>query len=264
MKNIFIEGLQGSGKSTLHRLLTAQNPKLRPLLEGDYSPIELAWCTWMTEAEYLTILDRYASISDEIRANTHIEGEHYICTYTRIITDIPGFHKDLEQFEIYDGRKPLHEFKNIILSRYKNFHDTSCLFECSFLQNIVETMILFHEQTDAQIVEFYRRLFDIIDKDSFLLLYLKNDAIAENIRIIREERSDNQGNQLWYQLMLKYLTSSPYGVNHGYQDFDDMIAHFKHRQELELRIIGEVLGSHAAILPAKQFEFDSVNKLIHT
>ncbi len=262
MKNIFIEGIQGSGKSTLHRQIAAHNPNLKSFLEGDYSPIELAWCTWMTKVEYIAILDRYAPIADEIRGNTHIEGNHYIITYTRIITDIPGFHKDLEQFEIYNGRKSLQELKNIVLSRYKHFDGTDCLFECAFFQNIIEDMILFHQLSDNEIIDFYHKLFATINTDNFLLLYLKNDNLAENIRIIREERSDNQGNQLWYQLMLKFLITSPYGKAHGYQNFNDMIAHFEHRQRLELRIIDEVLKEHAVIFPAKQFNTKDVNTLI--
>ena len=29
------------------------------------------------------------------------EGERFIIPYTQILTEIPGFHKDLEQYEIY-------------------------------------------------------------------------------------------------------------------------------------------------------------------
>ena len=50
--------------------------------------------------------------------NTIEEQEHYIVSYTKIITDVPGFHKDLEKYEIYNGRKALHELKEIIFSRF--------------------------------------------------------------------------------------------------------------------------------------------------
>ncbi len=261
MTNIFIEGIQGAGKSTLLQTIVSQNLGFKVCREGDYSPVELAWCTWMTAEEYLAMLGRYPSIADEIRANTFTENNHYIITYTRIITDIPGFHKDLEQFEIYNGRKPLHDVKEIILSRYKQFHGTGYLFECAFFQNIIEDLILFHQLSDDEIVAFYRELYDVMPKDNFLLLYLYSDNIEENIRIIQKERSDNQGNQLWYQLMLKYLTTSPYGKAHAYSIFEDMIAHFKHRQQLELRIINEVLGEHAMILPAKQVQVEEILNL---
>jgi hypothetical protein len=45
-------------------------------------------------------------------------GKRIIC-YTQILTDIPGFHKDLERYEIYNNRVSLNEMKDIILSRFK-------------------------------------------------------------------------------------------------------------------------------------------------
>ena len=43
--NYFIEGLQGAGKSTLVQKLSAHLPEHTVFREGDYSPVELAWCT---------------------------------------------------------------------------------------------------------------------------------------------------------------------------------------------------------------------------
>ena len=37
-----------------------------------------------------------------------------------------------------------------------------------------------------------------------------------------------------------------------------MVVHFKKRMELEMRIINEVLGEHAIILPAKAYNIDDV------
>lgn len=257
-KNIFIEGIQGMGKSTLLQAIAQNCPGLHICQEGDYSPLELAWCTWMTEAEYSGILERYSALRTEIQKNTFREGGHYIITYTRILTDIPGFHKDLEQYEIYNGRKPLAEMEEIILSRYRRFSGTGYLSECAFLQNITEDMILFHCLEDDEILDFYRWLYATVQKEHFLLFYLYDEDIAENIRIIREERSDSNGNQQWYPLMLQYLINSPYGKKHGYKGFADLISHLKHRQQLELRIIKEIAGEQSVILPAKQWRMEDV------
>ena len=47
----FVEGIQGSGKSTLVKLLSEKCPDHKVLEEGDYSPVELAWCAYMGETE---------------------------------------------------------------------------------------------------------------------------------------------------------------------------------------------------------------------
>lgn len=260
--NFWIEGLQGSGKSTLLQEIVTINPQLKVYREGDYSPVELAWCTWMDKEQYEAILTRYEAISEEIKQYTVKEGDHFIVMYTRILTDIPGFHRDLEQYEIYNGRKSFDEVKDIVTSRYKAFLDTGYVFECSFLQNLTEDLILFHEKSDEEILAFYRDLFAALDKESFRLVYLYSEDINENIRIISKERSDTAGTPLWLPMMLEYLKNSPYGMRRGLESFDDLIAHLKHRQELELRIIKEVVGERAVVLNSKNWTTDEIRKIL--
>ena len=62
MKNIYVEGIQGMGKSTLVNQIYREKPELHICREGDYSPIDLAWCTWMTKEEYEDVLEKYAEI----------------------------------------------------------------------------------------------------------------------------------------------------------------------------------------------------------
>lgn len=262
MKNVFIEGIQGAGKSTLAQSIFTKIPEFHICREGDYSPVELAWCTWMTEKEYHEILEKYGELRNEIIEKTVREENHYIVSYTRILTDIPGFHKDLERFEIYNGRKAFRDFAEIILSRYQKFSGTGYLFECSFMQNIVENLILFYQFSDDEIMAFYHRLYGMIKKEDFLLLYLYSDKIEENTQIIRKERSDDHGNELWYELMMQYLIHSPYGQQHGCKDFDDLAAHFRHRQQVELRIINEIAGERAVILPAKEWNIEKVINIV--
>ena len=258
MKNIFIEGIQGMGKSTLLNSMVTAIPELHVCREGDYSPIDLAWCTWMTEEEYIQFLKRFEKLQDEIRKNTIEENGHFIVSYTKIITDIPNFHKEAEKFEIYNGRKSLQEMKDIIFDRYRNFKENGYLFECAFFQNIIEDLILFHQLNDDEIVTFYHELFDVMNKEQFLLLYLYSDKLEETITVVKKERCDDKGNEIWFSIMMEYLLHSPFGERNGYSTFDDMISHFKHRQQLELRIIQEVIGERAVILPAKEWKLEEI------
>lgn len=258
MTNIFVEGIQGMGKSTLINGISKLLPKLHVCREGDYSPVDLAWCAWMSEVDYKAILLKYPEVESEILKNTMKEQEYYIVTYTKIKTEVLGFYKDLECYEIYNGRKSLSELKEIIFNRFRNFTETGYLFECAFFQNIVEDMILFHVLSDEEIIEFYRELFLLLDRKNFLLLYLYSDRLEENLQIIQRERCDEEGNEVWYQLMLDYIIKSLYGKKHGYSGEKDLINHLKHRQELELSIIKEVLGEHALILPAKEYDLEKI------
>ena len=111
--------------------------------------------------------------------------------------------------------------------------------------------MLFHQLDDEKILEFYQRLYAVMPTEHFRLLYLYSEKIEENIRIIQKERSDGEGNQMWYPVMMEYLVNSPYGKAHGYREFNDLISHLKHRQQVELRIVREIVGDKARILPAK-------------
>ena len=255
--NYFVEGIQGAGKSTLVSRLAKHFPRYRVFREGDYNPVELAWCAYLTETQYEEVLARYESLRGEIVANTHTEGDRKIVTYTRIITDVPGFHKDLEQYEIYNDRLGRAEFEEIILGRYARWDGDNSIFECSIFQNIVENQILFYEMNDEEIVDFFLRLKAVLAGRDFRILYLEADDIAGSLQIIRKERVDQSGAEMWFPLMAGFLEGSPHGVRHGLKGFEGLVKHLEHRKVLEKRILREVFPEQAVILKSKQYDLNA-------
>ena len=258
MKNIFVEGIQGAGKSTLVNQISKLNPNLHVCREGDYNPIDLAWCALMSQTQYERVLETYKELEAEIRKNTTVEKEEYIVTYTKIHTQIQGFYKEMENHEVYCGRKPWPELKEIILKRFGEFTQTGYLFECAFFQNIVEDLILFHMLSDEEILCFYRELFERVQIRDFQLFYLYSEHPENNIEMIKKERCDDAGKEVWYEMMQEYFAGSPYGKAHGCRDFEDLIKHFKHRQQLEMSIIKEVLGEKAVVLLSKKYDMNQI------
>ena len=262
MKNIYIEGIQGTGKTTLLRLLGQQLPEYHVYWEGDYCPVELAWCTYMTEAEYQQALADFSDLTDEIKKRTTVEGDRYIIEYTRILAECREFYEYMERFELYNGRKPLDEYKQILLTRYRNFTGSGNVFECSFFQNTMEELLLYYDMTEQEIVEFYRNLFEPLKNKDFVMVYLQSDAIEENLLQIKKERSDNRGNEMWYPLMLRYLNETPYGKKHPFEGVEDMAKHFHRRMEMELKVIETVIRNQAIVVSAKKYELEELVKQI--
>lgn len=262
MKNhIFIEGLQGSGKSTLLRNLSQKYPEYKAYYEGDISPVELAWCSYMTKAQYEEALQKYPHVEQEIKQWTLPEGDRYIVAYTRILADMREFYEWMESFEIYNARVPFEQFHDIIMNRYRALSpDSKNLFECSFFQNSMEDMMLYYQMPEQDIEDFYREAYEILKPKGFQMLYLQSGNIRDNILQIKKERSDENGVELWYPLMLKYLQESPYGKTHGFDGLDDMIAHFERRCALEDRIIREVLKDDCTVLKAKEYRLEEILK----
>lgn len=252
--NYFIEGLQGSGKSTLVRKLSEKYTDYMAICEGDYSPIELAWCAYVDKATYEVLLEKYNTIRSEIEKMSFEEDDHMIICYTKIITDVSGFHKDLEQYEIYNGRVSKARFREIVLRRFQNWYGDENIFECSIFQNIVEDMILFQNCSDEEIIDFYKQVKEALSGKKYQILYLKTDDIPSNIDIIRKERSDDKGNEMWFPLMMQYFDNSPYAKEKGISGLAALLEHFKHRQELELRICKEIFEGNYKVLCSKNYD----------
>ncbi len=254
--NYFVEGLQGSGKSTLVRKLSEKYPDYTAVCEGDYSPIELSWCAYVDKEIYKGILEKYSDIRSEIEEKSHEEDDHMIICYTKIITDIPGFHKDLERYEIYNGNFDSESFKEVVLRRLRSWDGDKNIFECSLFQNIVEDMTLFQKASDQEILDFYREIKEALAGKEYQIMYIKTGDIASNIDVIRKERSDDKGNEMWFPLMMQYFDNSPYAIEKGVSGTDALLEHFQHRQELELNICREIFNDKYVVLKSKEYGMD--------
>ena len=85
-------------------------------------------------------------------------------------------------------------------------------------------------------------------------MYLMSEDIKSNIDFIRKERSDDQGNEMWFPLMLGYFNDSPYAKKYGVSGEEEMLKHFAHRQELEMRICREIFPGKYEILKSKKYD----------
>lgn len=249
--NYFVEGLQGAGKTTFARHLSEQLSGYKVFQEGDYSPVELAWCAYVTGEEYQEILAKYPSLKEEIKNKTVTEGEYKIICYTQLLTDIPGFHKDLETYEIYNGNWDKEAFEQVILRRYENWNGRNQIFECSIFQNIVENQMLYFRMPEEEILDFYKRLKKVLAGKAFQIVYLDVEDIPGAVDTIRKERSDNNGKELWFPMMLEYLENSPYGKAHAVMGLEGLLMHMEERRKLEHRILREIFEENSMILKAK-------------
>ncbi len=256
--NYFVEGLQGAGKSTFVQLISDKLPDYKVFREGDYSPVELAWCAYVAEDEYRDVLRRYPLLRKEIQEKTAVEGNHRIVCYTQILTDTPGFHRDLEKYEIYNGNLEKESFEKIILERFAKWDGEGQIFECSVFQNIIENQMLYLMMTEDEILDFYRRLKAVLSDKKYKIIYLDVADIQGAIEVIRKERSDEEGKELWFPLMIKYLEESPCGKERGLTGLEGLLVHLERRKALEHRIIGEIFKENTIIVQAKHYVLEDI------
>ena len=168
--NFFVEGLQGSGKSTMVRKLSEFNPDYTAVREGEYSPVELSWCAYVNNDQYEEILKKHPELRSEIEGKTFSEGKRKIICYTKIVTDNQAFYQDLEQYEIYNNRVSFDDFRSIVLERYGKWDSDKMIFECSIFQNTVEDMILFRQMSDEEIIAFYRLVREGLNEKKYRII----------------------------------------------------------------------------------------------
>lgn len=256
--NYFIEGLQGAGKTTLVQRLSDELSDHQVFREGDFSPVELAWCAYVTEEQYRKILADYPSLRAEIERKTVAEGRHKIICYTQILTDVPNFHRNLEKFEIYNGNLDRESFENVVLERFGKWNGEGQIFECSIFQNIIENQMLYFMMTDDEILDFYRRLKDVLADKPYKIIYLDVEDIPAGIDVIRKERSDDKGNELWFPMMVRYLEESPCGKAHRLTGLEGLLGHLEKRRALERRLVDEVFAERAVVVKAKAYEIGDI------
>lgn len=200
-------------------------------------------------------------LEKEIKANSKCYDSHYIVSYTHIHTNNHDFYVYMEKYEIYSGRMNINDFRNIVFERFGRLNCTRNVFECSIFQNIIEELMLFAEYTDEEILDFYRKLIANM-ADDFLVIRLISTDIENSIKHIKEERVNEQGEEVWYHLMLNYLNQSPSGKRHNYNNIDDIINHFKRRKSIENRISNELLHKRCIDIESKNYKLEDCIALI--
>ena len=88
-----IIGRNGAGKSTLLSQIAQKHPQYQAYREGDLSPVELAWCSYMTKSEWEAALHRYPDFEKEILDRTKVEEDRYIVAYTQILAEDRAFYQ---------------------------------------------------------------------------------------------------------------------------------------------------------------------------
>jgi hypothetical protein len=249
---IFIEGLPGSGKTTFARRLAGDlkeaGHRVIHFVEGDLHPLDLAWCARMTDKEFDAICQKYPTLAEELRMHSTIEEDIRIVAYTRVRHPDTNhaFYDDLEQYEIYksDDAK---RFLQVHHDRWRRFNesfdkDAIYVFECIFLQNHINELILKHDTDFDGMTQYFQQLAGAIRGTNPLMVSIRQMDIETTLnRWINERRStDPSRYRDWIDSVNRYLEGTRHGHRKGFVGEDGMLRYCHHRQALEQRLLDEL------------------------
>lgn len=248
-KLILVEGIPGSGKTTLSGKIAGylnKHVKTKLYNEGEAHPADLAWCACIPVESYEGILEKFPAYEKAIRDNTHMEDGYAIVAYIQFPIEDKQLYELLESYEVYDGRASYGVFSGLHLRRWRQFAEKAAglneitVFECAYLQNQINELLLFHDRSEKSIREHMLSLIDTVKDLTPVLFYLAQPDIYETINRVAVQRVDEHGNKAWMERVISYLENCPYGRSKGLKGFDGMVKAFEDRKQIELAVISEL------------------------
>ena len=244
----FIEGIPGSGKSTyaqrLYDYLKEKGKNVVLYSEGDLHPIDLAWCSIIKRDVFNTLTEKHEKYRDQILSHSKFIGDTAITAYTKVRVDNEdvSFYDDFSPYEIY-RTKDFQHFKDTHLKLWKKFNetydnDTVYIFECIFLQNHINELMLKFGKKRKEMTVYFQDLLDQLNNIELKLLYVKPIDVKKTFdRVIEERRSNNPVYKDWIDQVIEYFEKTKYGKEKGYLGYEGALQYFKDRQKKELKII---------------------------
>ena len=138
-------------------------------------------------------------------------------------------------YKIYDGL-PWAMEKPLMLDKWRTFvreadPDAVYVFNCVLLQNpMCETMMRFNfEERISQ--NYIEEIAQIIREMNPLVIYLKNEDVADSVRKAAQQRTG------WLDAVIHYHVNGAYGRHIGAQGFEGYICCLQERQRREINIL---------------------------
>ena len=249
-KIIFIEGLPGSGKTTMAKKLSDYlhdtGEKSVFYREGDLHPVDLAWIAILSKEELDHLVNRYPTLKDAILNNIKQFKDKYHLAYTqvKINQETKDFFDYCLKYEIYQAEDYNHFLqKHLVLweefLKEKRQDDFIYVFECIFLQNHINELLLKYDMTLEAINEYFSRFQEILKSIDVQLIYIKQNDVDDTLKRITEERRTNDKTlyEDWIDHVIEYFEGSRYGKSKGYIGYDGALRYFKNRQDIELKVV---------------------------
>ncbi len=254
---VFIEGIIGSGKTTLMAQLKNdlyyKKYKVYCFQEHKVdNPLDITRKAFITKAQYQDLISSFNSVNDgkfshvieeELLKNTILYEGKYVVAYSQIHTadiHIRRIIDDLQQYEYCYGKIDCQHYESCLLSIYRNLRLQEGyinIFEGALLQNPLYDLITYYQYDVQHLVDFVQRLIDTLSSNKIIIKYITSNDVSSTITRAAQHRGKE-----WLERLVCGLELTPYGVEHNLQGFDGCITYCQYLQKVTIELLNNLHG----------------------
>lgn len=270
-KLVIVEGIPGSGKSTLsryiHDMLNTHQIESELFLEGNLRhPADYESVACMPNEELDRLRSIYSEVFHYIDPFVSLNGNDSLIAYAlaqqSAQNEIPSsLYEEIRRYEIYDG-VPVEKHCELMVQRWKSFvkdqreKEKLTILECCFLQNPGCALLARHDAGEDRFIQHVLQIAGQIQELNPILFYLKQPNVRETIERVKTMRS-----QEWLDFAIWYHTEQDYGKRKGLHGYEGYIQFLEHRRDLELQII-EQLPFQSFIMGNSDYDWENQQQTV--
>ncbi|MBS4538858.1 hypothetical protein GOQ27_10305 [Clostridium sp. D2Q-11] len=267
---ILIEGLPGSGKSTIAKItdeiLNDLGIEHQTFREGNLNhPADYEGMACMTYKEFNELRSKFKKHLDFIDQYMVQKENNYFLAYDKIKKEIGSkFPNELLnkiiEYDIYEITLDRHI--QLILERWTSFVESALkdknvyIFECCFIQNPITVSLLRDNSPKEITINYIQKLKRIIEPLNPVLIYVNQNNIEKAFRKVVEERPAS-----WSDGFMYYYTKRGFGKENNMQGLEGTIEVLKSRKTLELELLDALDMDHIK-LDNSSYDYNKIKKEI--
>jgi len=244
---ILIEGLPGSGKSTIaemvSEILIEQGKKVQLFQEGNLDhPADYEGVSFYYAGDFETLLKTHEKYREVLESNAIAHDQGFLIPYRKMKEqwgiELPDhIVQDIFRRDIYEI--PFEQNVKLITEKWQDFaqnvlstnDDCITIFECCFIQNPLTMGLVKCNQSKEQNVQYVLELGRIIHDLNPLLIYIDQKDISYTFDKAVSERPKE-----WSEGFIDYYTNQGLGQAQGYKGIEGTVQVLQERKNLESKI----------------------------
>ncbi|MNC20066.1 hypothetical protein D3C75_680090 [compost metagenome] len=259
----FVEGLPGSGKTTLStwlqthlqaRLVTESSPQF----PNDFSGI-----AGITNRHYSTLIHTFPMLKEHVFEFESIRYVHIPHIESRYPdeTDLIRLLRQWEFGNEFNTDITLEHYITCSLGLLFKWIGTldvtgePLILDSVLLQNPINEL-LFRNAPEETILHYCNLLANAFTGFQVNCIYLERDSAVQSIEFAARVKGVS-----WSSRVAKLIAQTPYGFAHNLEGIDGMIRFFEHRRRIEKRLLSSQLMKHK-VYPVNEHQWDHVREWI--